>query len=88
MGRRNWCQVDFDAPTGALTFDIRVEREKGGGETMGCVMVYICLGAMRSALRLTPQPAGPLHVLIIPFFPGTQCAFRRQRGRTRCAWAK
>ncbi|KJA20267.1 hypothetical protein HYPSUDRAFT_68674 [Hypholoma sublateritium FD-334 SS-4] len=35
MGRRNWCQVDFDAPAGALVFDIRVEREKGGGETMG-----------------------------------------------------
>lgn len=37
MGRRNWCQVDYDDLTGGVTFDIRVEREKGYGETTGYV---------------------------------------------------
>lgn len=39
MGRRNWCQVDWDSGTGELVFDIRVEKEKGGGQTVGCVML-------------------------------------------------
>lgn len=39
MGRRNWCQVDWDQLTGELNFDIRVEKEKGLGETVGCVFL-------------------------------------------------
>ncbi|KAJ7632470.1 hypothetical protein FB45DRAFT_978232 [Roridomyces roridus] len=35
MGRRNWCQVDWDKATGEWKFDIRVEKEKGMGETVG-----------------------------------------------------
>ncbi|EAU88219.2 plasma membrane protein [Coprinopsis cinerea okayama7 len=35
MGRRNWCRVDRDDSTGSLVFDIRVEREKGYGATVG-----------------------------------------------------
>jgi len=33
MGRRNWCQVHWDE--GDLVFEIRVEKEKGYGETVG-----------------------------------------------------
>ncbi|GJJ11970.1 hypothetical protein Clacol_006208 [Clathrus columnatus] len=34
MGRRNWCQVQYDEVTGGLDFRIRVEREKGIGATV------------------------------------------------------
>jgi hypothetical protein len=37
MGRRNWCSIRWDQKSGELSFDIRVEREKGVGETVGCV---------------------------------------------------
>ncbi|KAJ7083825.1 hypothetical protein C8R43DRAFT_320318 [Mycena crocata] len=33
MGRRNWCQVNWD--NGEWVFEIRVEKEKGLGETVG-----------------------------------------------------
>ncbi|KAJ7046626.1 hypothetical protein C8F04DRAFT_1307530, partial [Mycena alexandri] len=33
MGRRNWCQVDYD--DGDWIFEIHVEREKGMGQTVG-----------------------------------------------------
>ncbi|KAJ7098064.1 hypothetical protein B0H15DRAFT_773302, partial [Mycena belliarum] len=33
MGRRNWCQVDYD--NGEWVFEIRVEKEKGIGHTTG-----------------------------------------------------
>ncbi|TDL27575.1 hypothetical protein BD410DRAFT_812553 [Rickenella mellea] len=35
MGRRNWCSVSWDRETGELRFDIRVEKEKGIGSTVG-----------------------------------------------------
>lgn len=35
MGRRNWCSVSLKQPSGDLLFDIRVEKEKGHGETVG-----------------------------------------------------
>ena len=35
MGARNWTSVDFDHTTGDLIFDIRVEKERGCGETVG-----------------------------------------------------
>ncbi|KAF5330481.1 hypothetical protein D9619_005986 [Psilocybe cf. subviscida] len=38
MGRRNWCRVEWDARNGEMIFDIRVEREKGGGVTTGYPM--------------------------------------------------
>ncbi|KAF8325996.1 uncharacterized protein EI90DRAFT_3231088 [Cantharellus anzutake] len=34
MGRRNWCQVDWDESSGDLIFDIRVEKEKGYGTSV------------------------------------------------------
>jgi hypothetical protein len=34
MGRRNWCSITL-IPTGELVFEIRVEKEKGHGETVG-----------------------------------------------------
>ena len=34
MPRRNWCSISL-IPTGELLFDIRVEKEKGHGETVG-----------------------------------------------------
>ncbi|KAI9456269.1 hypothetical protein BJY52DRAFT_1204831 [Lactarius psammicola] len=35
MGRRNWCSITLEQPTGELLFDIRVEKTKGHGETIG-----------------------------------------------------
>ncbi|KAG7452679.1 uncharacterized protein BT62DRAFT_880537 [Guyanagaster necrorhizus] len=35
MGRRNWCSVDWEQSSGDLMFDIRVEKEKGLGITVG-----------------------------------------------------
>lgn len=35
MGRRNWCSISMKQPSGDLLFDIRVEKEKGKGETLG-----------------------------------------------------
>jgi hypothetical protein len=35
MGRRNWCITSYDETTGYLNFDIRVEKEKGGGRSKG-----------------------------------------------------
>lgn len=35
MGRRNWCCVDYDQATHDLVYDIRVEKEKGCGVTVG-----------------------------------------------------
>ncbi|KAF8352304.1 hypothetical protein F5887DRAFT_23349 [Amanita rubescens] len=34
MGRRNWCQVDWNSKNGELVFDLRVEKEKGVGTTV------------------------------------------------------
>lgn len=38
MGRRNWCSAKWDPRTGGLVFDIRVEKQKGVGQTVGCVL--------------------------------------------------
>ena len=35
MGKRNWCSVDWDPATGDLVWDIRVEIQKGYGQTTG-----------------------------------------------------
>jgi hypothetical protein len=35
MGRRNWCRFTLNQASGDLLFDIRVEKEKGCGETVG-----------------------------------------------------
>jgi len=35
MGRRNWCSITLKLPSRDLLFDIRVEKEKGRGETVG-----------------------------------------------------
>jgi hypothetical protein len=37
MGSRNWCRAEVDETTGEFLFDIRVEKEKGGGVTFGSV---------------------------------------------------
>ena len=37
MGRRNWCSVKWDPQNGDLVWDIRVEIQKGNGQTSGCV---------------------------------------------------
>lgn len=34
MGRRNYCIIDFDRASGALRFDMRIEKEKGNGVTV------------------------------------------------------
>ncbi|TFK88792.1 hypothetical protein K466DRAFT_575189 [Polyporus arcularius HHB13444] len=38
MGRRNWCSVRWDPQTGDLVWDIRVEIQKGNGQTSGYVV--------------------------------------------------
>jgi hypothetical protein len=38
MGRRNWCSITLEQPSGDLLFDIRVEKAKGYGETVGYPM--------------------------------------------------
>ncbi|KAF8497167.1 hypothetical protein F5888DRAFT_331073 [Russula emetica] len=35
MGRRNWCSITLKQPSGDLSFDIRVEKKTGYGETVG-----------------------------------------------------
>ena len=35
MGRRNWCAVRWDRHTGDVVFDLRVEKEKGVGTSIG-----------------------------------------------------
>lgn len=35
MGRRNWCAVRWDSRTGEMIFDLRVEKEKGLGTSVG-----------------------------------------------------
>jgi len=35
MGRRNWCCITLQEPSGGLLFDIRMEKEKGHGKTVG-----------------------------------------------------
>jgi len=35
MGKRNWCMVNWEEQTRELVFDIRVEKVKGHGETVG-----------------------------------------------------
>lgn len=37
MGRRNWCAVWWEPNSGEMVFDIRVERGKGLGESVGYV---------------------------------------------------
>ncbi|KAH7922819.1 hypothetical protein BV22DRAFT_1069793 [Leucogyrophana mollusca] len=34
MGRRNWCAAWWDSQTGEMVFDIRVEKEKGMGDSV------------------------------------------------------
>jgi hypothetical protein len=41
MGRRNWCHAEVDKTTGDCIFDIRVEKEKGSGVTLGSVRFSI-----------------------------------------------
>ena len=38
MGKRNWCQVDWNPQNGELVFDLRIEKEKGVGMTVGYVV--------------------------------------------------
>jgi hypothetical protein len=35
MGRRNWCIIETDPNTGELLFDVRVEKAKGEGNSVG-----------------------------------------------------
>jgi hypothetical protein len=35
MGKRNYCMAERDEATGDLIFEIRVEKNRGEGETVG-----------------------------------------------------
>ena len=37
MGRRNYCEIDWDRSSGDVIFDVRIEKGKGVGQTVGCV---------------------------------------------------
>jgi hypothetical protein len=59
MGQRNWCSVNWDQATGDLVFDIRVEKEKGIGTTVGYVYFVSQLGYISVPIRYvvrTPPP--------------------------------
>jgi hypothetical protein len=38
MAKRNWCSITLEQPSGELLFDIRVEKARGHGETIGHVI--------------------------------------------------
>ncbi|TRM61810.1 hypothetical protein BD626DRAFT_500604 [Schizophyllum amplum] len=38
MGRRNYCQVDWDRSSGDIVFSIQVEKEKGAGQTVSYIV--------------------------------------------------
>ncbi|KAI9056891.1 hypothetical protein FKP32DRAFT_1762870 [Trametes sanguinea] len=38
MGRRNWCSVHWDPASGDLVYDLRIEIQKGYGQTTGYVI--------------------------------------------------
>ncbi|KAI0781344.1 hypothetical protein BD413DRAFT_27799 [Trametes elegans] len=38
MGRRNWCSVNWDRASGDLVWDVRIEIQKGNGQTTGYVV--------------------------------------------------
>jgi hypothetical protein len=52
MGRRNWCCITLKQPSGDLLFDIRVEKEKGQGETVGYAISLPHLGYVRFIVPL------------------------------------
>jgi hypothetical protein len=62
MGRRNWCSVRRDNNTGELSFDLRVERQKGVGETVGCARLFFrdSLGCTKLSDILKPFPGSYL----------------------------
>lgn len=60
IGRRNWCSINWDGVTGDLVFDIRVEKEKGIGQTVGyvnCILSssLVSVVGFRYSVR-TPAP--------------------------------
>ena len=54
MGKRNWCSVKWE-PSGNLVFDIRVEKQKGGGQTVGCVSCFMVFRNVHKAAILDTQ---------------------------------
>ena len=60
MGRRNWCKVQYNDRTGEIQFDIRIEREKGVGKTVG--YVYISNVVLYILSRASPDTHYLLHL--------------------------
>jgi len=58
MGRRNWCSIVSDPPTGDLIFDIRVEEVQGRGKTVGYVTVLTGIIVLLSFSKLCCTSAG------------------------------
>ena len=54
MGKRNWCSIRWDQKTGGLLFDIRVERQKGVGETVryACFLILPWIALSQLIWRL------------------------------------
>jgi len=60
MGRRNWCCITLKQPSNDLLFDIRVEKEKGHGDTVGYVIHPLTHPLSVRRLNLTFPLAGIL----------------------------
>ena len=58
MGRRNWCSVKWDPQNGDLVWDIRVEIQKGNGQTSGCVS-FACASFPTAHVRLLGTSSAP-----------------------------
>lgn len=62
MGRRNWCAVWREMSSGEMVFDIRVEREKGFGKSVGYVCRLMVSGGISTCLQVSssdpPSPVG------------------------------
>jgi len=45
MGKRNWCSIELDRIKEDLLFDIRVEKERGCGETAGYALSPVAMSS-------------------------------------------
>jgi hypothetical protein len=68
MGRRNWCRITLQE-SGGLLFEIRVEKEKGHGETVG-YGPHLVWAAFNSSFscRYSVLAPPPLWIAVKPSF--------------------
>ena len=78
MGRRNYCEIDWDRSSGDVIFDVRIEKEKGVGQTVGCV-------SSPSTIPLFCNPSSSCHSMTLAncCSPATPSARHRLGGKPR-----